>query len=505
MTYIITNSGNLSYSFARPFIDDEGMWHTYDGRGYTCKMGDIVWDFNTPAAGKMILAVQSPYERFEYKMYVAGECKYFEATAGTGDSEDKDAQWSRLTEPPTNHPDPMMFNANWQGDNGGFISWVSNENNTGVSNATTVLIKSNFYDLGKPILAAALIDEFIIAIHCKDGKAEFCEYEIKDDGTVSERFQEDLKLEKTESKQPELDRLAKKVKDLEDMPKSTLKGGEINPKTNLPTPSLDAFIQASDKAYLDQIKTNKYCTNWQRNYKEKMFKRYISTITKSITNDYIVCNYRASFDKSITKGLFSKEENYESMGDFLVHVGYKITKNILFLNKELLSPESSNGFALFNLRIKWTNQEEIEKAIEDGITPIPKKQFSYSISHKKTKYFDPCQMTFYRGCEENSNVGNNYYVATDKNRNAHQGLDGDSDGVHLYTDSYYQKSVKTVTERKTVVIRSDFESDNAFIFAEMANGVPTWISAEIDSKISIGFTFDDLFSIGHQLNWKEAV
>ena len=72
----------------------------------------------------------------------------------------------------------MAYNANWQGTDGSMISWISSENNIGATSYTTVMYKQVVYNLGLPILAAAVQGNLVYAIHASGGKAVFNTYNI---------------------------------------------------------------------------------------------------------------------------------------------------------------------------------------------------------------------------------------------------------------------------------------------------------------------------------------
>ncbi|MGB4497887.1 MAG: hypothetical protein WBI40_04245, partial [Methylococcaceae bacterium] len=183
MYHIVSKTGIPSYAY-NDSIENDSVWRTIDGKNFTCKIGDFIYDWTTEsivASGKLFLGIQSPTPEFSYKNYAVGECAYFGVTFGTVKAP------SELTPPEPDLPDPVQFNANWQGVDGSMISWISNENNTGVSSSTLVMVNGGFYDLGRPILGAALNQGFILAIHCTDGVAVFCEYRINSDDSITKR------------------------------------------------------------------------------------------------------------------------------------------------------------------------------------------------------------------------------------------------------------------------------------------------------------------------------
>lgn len=511
MPHIISNTGFPSLS--RNHAKQNGVWQTFDGLSYTCKIGNFIYDWVIESStGKVFLAVQSPTPTFSYKSYATDECKYFGIQFGTGDPKDNDLEKSKLIDPPTNYLDPCLFNANWQGIDGSMISWISNENNTGVSSSTFVMVGGQFYDLGKPILGAALNQGFILAIHCEDGVAVFCEYSTKDsqNGSVTKRLEKNLnqllpiddneinrlKEEITKLKEPLTDETGKKA--IYDAQLETNKS-EWSSRYGMPYDPLKDFgqtvyyandIQQLAKDYLYASVTQYGCTYRQVNFKNKGLVNHYNSRIKGIENKYVTDNYRASFSTDLTK--------------ILLHIGFEYLgiKNKFNFN-QIVNKSTSFGFATFDLEIQWTNEEDIKNAIKFNVAPIPEKKFTYSLTHSKSKYFEPCEMFFWEGADDYPQKKSEYFDSLenidDYMKKAFEFGKAGSEvvGIPTYSATGYLPDANAV-------MRGKLQTETAFIFAELVGNVPTWLLAKIDSEMVSGFTYGYAYSTNGQLNWKEV-
>ncbi len=497
--HIISNTGfpSLSRNHAR----QNGVWQSFDGRSYTCKIGNFIYDWNVGAASeKVFLAVQSPTPTFENKSYATGECDYFGVYFGSGEMIDvanpdgttsKKKDESILELPPTDYPDPCLFNANWQGDDGSMISWISNENNTGVSSSTFVMVSGSFYDLGRPILAAALNEGYILAIHCDAGVAVLCEYSTKDDVVtkrVEKKFNDFCLIDGEEIQR------IKDILDSEEMSQQWYDFQaeameEIRPDLIALNDAFDAAIRAyypeggviigltpeykrlkeeyapsydliavrthdlwiaKETAYTlshhnRDIDSNSGYTRGTVFRKYKIYKNVLTS--SSFRGLYFCSDVRSSFSpdkKRILLHLAGGLTNYDITGMgglFYSSLGSPLAKNF-----------NTNGFALFDLEIIWLNEEEIKYAIENNIIPIPEKKFNYKLLFKNKKRFNNKPLDVFLGAKPEDIVRN------------HDGYDFSRAGI------LYQGVTQYI----------ELDSDDYFIFAEFSKkGIPTWLSASI--------------------------
>lgn len=516
MSHIISNTGNPSLSRNHAF--QEGVWQTFDGLSYTCKIGNFIYDWNlgASASGKQFLAIQSPATTFHYKPYIAGECKYFDVQFGTGDTKDKDKEKSKLIPPPSDYLDPMQFNANWQAKDeserhcpdDSMISWISTENNTGTTNSTFVMVNGEIYDLGKPILGAALNEGFILAIHCETGRAFLCEYEI-DNGTIKKRIDQEIVLPTDSGEisrvQGLISNINSEISAIDRDSNSAYAGlDEIRSSDGNPSETGKgfAFDYACDLlhgitpdstfwGYREQeIKGVTAAGTAIYNY-EKTFitdkrqhsgaYRFFLERKKVVLQDHLAnvqsgkgfsIAYRASFSSDIS--LITDEEQHNAV--LLLHLNGDSVRGIhpreashyttLAFNTPL-QPVLPNGFVTFDLNIKWENKQEIENAIENKL-PVPKKVFKYTTTKKQIKRFDKPMMTLSAGSNKDATINRRFGIG-----NASVGK---------------------------------LKSDNVFLFAELVGREPRWLTANIDIDMYIGVSFpEDGYVSRGQLNWMEVV
>ena len=501
MIHVISNVGYPSPS--RNASLKNCVWQSFDGLSYTCKIGNFVYDWvvEATASSKVFLAVQSPTPTFSYKSYAARECKYSSVYFGSGeiiqepspDAGKKDE--SKLPPPPTDYPDPCLFNANWQGVDGSMISWISNENNTGVSSSTFVMVGGQFYDLGKPILGAALNQEFILAIHCANGVAVFCEYSKKD-GIIKKNYEKNISaiLPVDADEIERLNGVINEINNKEQPPNVTSKLDAYNARVTANQNELaaaykqtwssaldpynyvgtrngaDILSEEYEKAFMEENK----CSSYLYTNKKKGMVFIENNRIAGIKSHYCIDNYRASISPDLTT--------------MLVHIGCdgvtKVQRNRFNFNRAT-NRSACFGFATFSIATTWQNEQEYKAAEKNG-TKLPDKKFTYKITHKKSKYFDLCSMFFWTGADE-------------------KGADGEYAGAGTTIISHGGHYTTGYIPDEKAVMRGKLATENAFIFAELVGNKPVWLSAEIDSEMVSGFTYGMYWSTGDTLNWKEVV
>jgi hypothetical protein len=134
----------------------------------------------------------------------------------------------------------------------------------------------------------------------------------------------------------------------------------------------------------------------------------------------------------------------------------------------------ANGFATFDLKIVWTNEEAIKQAIKNNLPEIPAKEFTYTATFLKSKRFDEPLMDWVSG---NGDDGFGGYL-----------LDKTSDWGY------------------GSAARGKLKSDNVFLFAELIGNEPAWLIAKADINVltQVRYSTPSDFPRG-QLNWKEVV
>jgi hypothetical protein len=445
MQYIVSNKGYPSPS--RNASLKNGVWQTFDGLSYTCKIGNFVYDWvvESVSSGKVFLAAQSPKPTFTNKSYATGECDYFGIHFGTGEMIDvansdgttsKKKDESKLEPPPANYPDPCLFNANWQGVDGSMISWISNENNTGVSSSTFVMVGGKFYDLGKPILGAALNEGFILAIHCESGIAVFCEYSTKDSKNGSVTKRKEIEITKESANIPDMETLSK-----EDYLNTVM-------ATNVKY--LEKFY--ADRPYMIE------------RFKDRYYSGYLAKLKEP---PYFASAARASFSPDLSLVLL-----HTSYAENCVYQYSKIP----LTNSSSMPTKQTDGFIVFSIESTFINEEEIKNAEKKGITPIPEKKFNYKLKHEfrrnlpvknKEKSIDVPELNLYAW---RTYLGSPMFSGID---------------VPL----------------KSVLI----DKYEVFLFAELVGNTPRWITADVDFSLdtltdfyngNIQFMFSKRLGIG---------
>jgi hypothetical protein len=234
----------------------------------------------------------------------------------------------------------MRFNANWQGVDGSMISWISNENNTGVSSSTFVMVGGQFYDLGKPILGAALNQGFILAIHCEDGAAVFCEYQINNNGSVTKKFEKNL--------------------------------NDLYPIDN------EEISKVENKINIESGMPNHISGYW-RNLEFKAWKLSLNYLrANNVFND----NLRCSFSPNGTELLLHLRYGHTQILDISLYTPHEPS----YPNPEYdIKQLDTNGFALFDLKINST--ETVITFKERRRFESPYLSFFYDMNSYHDKYY----------------------------------------------------------------------------------------------------------------------
>lgn len=460
MNFLISNTNSPSLTRNMPILN--GVW-TSIGGSRTVKIGNFIYDYNDDDSitGKSFIGVQSPYENFTYRHYSSGDCKNFGVEFKVKD--DKKSDYSKLNDTPE-PPYPLGFNANWQGDNGGMISWKSNANNTGVTNSTIVMVNGSFYDLGKQIAAAAVNENFILAIHVENGMAIFREYYFK--------YNKDTK---------QTDKIIRVEKNLNaifgiDNDEISRVNGIISHLNDLraspPHDGATISYKVSDSSWIgyhmesatlsDGMEDAFY--DFRMRMKIKRYNSYLTSLNASVK--FSDC-YRASFATDLSKMLLHLDGSVASTTPRFVA---EFVSAQLGVNQYRIA----NGFATFTLGVTWTNQDAINEAIKNKSPEIPAKEFDYKIEFEKSQRFEEPIMDWSSG---NGDDGFGGYV------------------IPASTSDWGYGNAA----------RGKLKADNVFLFAELVGNAPKWLSANIDVNVltQVRYSPPPNFLIG-QLNWKEV-
>jgi hypothetical protein len=463
MRQIISNRGTPSLS--RNHTQQDSVWQSFDGKSYTCKIGNFIYDWNfgnSNSNSKQFIAIQSPTPTFSYKSYATGECAYFGVHVGTGDTEKGITDYSKLEDLFADLPDPMQFNANWQGVDGSMISWISSENNTNTSDSTFVMVDGAFYNLGRPILGAALNNGFILAIHCTDGVAVLCEYSTKDskNGSVTKRVEKKINDVFTKDND-EISRVNQIIAELNQLKSSPPHNGTTVSYKVTDSSMIGYHMESTTLS--DGMEDAFY--DFHMRMKIKRFESYKTLLNTSVKFSVF---YRASFSPDLTTMLLHLEGT--TTGTNPRHVAEFTSVSLGSTAARL-----SNGFATFDLKNVWTNEEEIKQAIKDKLPKIPERTYAYTLTFLKSKRFDEPIMDWSSG---NGDDGFGGYV------------------IPAEASEYGYGSAA----------RGKLKSDNIFLFAELVGNVPTWLMAKVDINVltQVRYSTPSNFPRG-QLNWKEVV
>ena len=482
MSIIITNSPVASLSRNSSI---GGVWQTVDGKGYSCRVGGVTLEFVLPdsSGGKVFIGLCNP-DNLTYSVTI-------------GES------FSTLDNPPDNLPNPLLFNANWQGADGSMISWISNANNTGVSDSTLVMFNGNFYDLGAPILAAAVNNDFILAIHCTDGKAVLCEYSTKDSKNGSVVTRKEVKLNNYFNLDTdEIDRVDKKIQELKDSIAKNINmtafekalaasKQEIAKDYNVSVSTVEKNTSLLGLAFTESVATiNKDCelknikrcgmTAW-------LYNRFVKFKTSFVLNPYKTrltkgklysSSYRASFSPDLTTMLLhldglSNGTDPRRVIEFTDAMMGKKPEDIYTFDTD--KKPISNGFATFSLAITWTNEEEIKNAIKLKLNPIPEKKYSYDPKFIKSYRFEDALMDWSAGTTDDGLICPIGIVRLPYNYDAGQ---------------------------QGIVVRGKLDSE-VFLFAELVGNKPVWLSAKAKIKVLSVADYSIAGTGKGQVNWKE--
>jgi hypothetical protein len=545
MQHIISNTGVPSMS--RNHARHDSTWVSFDGKSRTCKIGKFTydWTYDSIASGKSFLGIQSPTPEFAYKDYAAGECEYFGVQFGNAETK------SKLVSPEPDLPDPMRFNANWQGVDGSMISWISNENNTGVSSSTFVMVGGQFYDLGKPILGAALNQGFILAIHCEDGVAVFCEYQINNDDSVTKRKEIPITLPVDSEQISELEAQRQAIENETATTEGTAfdaiyaqnKAATDNYEKAMAESSIFQAFRAEGQYSIVNGKVHFFELGISMTLEEadaevdsviakiksgggglenidKVFNWYanapadeplaIGNIIKSLDRTVQDNAIRGMSDDALREhdlaiiaknGCTSWQHSYKKNG-FRRYLNSKIEgiKSGYFMPNYRASFSFDLTKVLLHIGFEARTIQYKNQLYFNVKTLLPScfgfatfsltgvENFSYSLSHETSKYFPACEMILWRGADDDGS--------------------GDEGGrygdLRLFEDVTWFGSLHGI-RTEIYVNRGRLKTDNAFLFAELVGDKPMWLSAKIDSETVYGFTFREAFDYRTQINWKEVV
>jgi hypothetical protein len=204
------------------------------------------------------------------------------------------------------------------------------------------MVGGQFYDLGKPILGAALNQGFILAIHCEDGAAVFCEYQINNNGSVTKNMEKSLN---------------------DAFP---IDFEEINRVNNIPFGNKGTVEQglSSTPIYYTNLSKEAPGGFYMRRTAFLSLRKYRNSLNSNkVFNDNIRCSFSPN------------------LSNLLLHLigGYK---NYDIISGNTNENFNTNGFALFNIKT----------------TSLTKTSFFYEFSLKEKRRFEnPCLEAFPNG------------------------------------------------------------------------------------------------------------